>query len=306
MLTTKKGDKHLNYRFRDSTQYWEGSDSNENFLINYKEAKANNWPKLKDYDYYIENPIEYKYNEYGFRADEFSTEHNGNIFIGCSHTFGTGHYLENTWSHILNEQIGGRFYNMAVPGTGIQTGFRMLEQYIDKVKADKCFIFYPHHDRYDFSLGEEDEKFSPLGKDQWNHWETIFPHLDYGFYDIKWDDKSGKALRRLLLDQDHSYYIHRSNLLAILYLCEKNNVTPYFWQDFHFGCATPEDMAEFRKVFRVNPNSPVEEARDIHMNVGWQYRLYLEMKNVIDSGKTATLEEVEIQCEQYNKTNPWW
>tara|TARA_R110000803_G_scaffold120834_3_gene188903 strand:- start:734 stop:931 length:198 start_codon:yes stop_codon:yes gene_type:complete len=65
-------------------------------------------------------------------------------------------------------------------------------------------------------------------------------------------------------------------------------------------------MAEFRKVFRVNPNSPVEEARDIHMNVGWQYRLYLEMKNVIDSGKTATLEEVEIQCEQYNKTNPWW
>ena len=64
--------------------------------------------------------------------------------------------------------------------------------------------------------------------------------------------------------------------------------------------------AEFSKVFRVNPNSPVEESRDIHMNTGWQYRLYLEMKNMIDSGKTATLEEVEIQYKRYNETNPWW
>ena len=54
--------------------------------------------------YYKENPIKYRLNNYGFRShDDFDDINEGNIFLGCSHTLGVGHHLENTWAYKLNE-----------------------------------------------------------------------------------------------------------------------------------------------------------------------------------------------------------
>ena len=65
--------------------------------------------------YYIENPIKYKLNNFGFRTpDDFNSEDEGNVFLGCSHTFGIGHHLENVWSYKLNQIIGGKFWNLGI------------------------------------------------------------------------------------------------------------------------------------------------------------------------------------------------
>ena len=34
--------------------------------------------------------------------------------MGCSHTFGIGHHLENTWGFKLNNVIGGKFWNLGI------------------------------------------------------------------------------------------------------------------------------------------------------------------------------------------------
>ena len=55
---------------------------------------------------YLKNPITYSYNNYGFRTrDDFNLNEEGNVFLGCSHTFGIGHHLEDTWVYKLSEKI---------------------------------------------------------------------------------------------------------------------------------------------------------------------------------------------------------
>jgi len=101
--------------------------------------------------YYVQNPIEYKLNNEGFRTpDDFNSEDEGNVFLGCSHTFGIGHHLENTWSYKLNNVIGGKFWNLGIGGTGVATHFRLLLAYYKELKIKNIFHFAPMYPRYEF------------------------------------------------------------------------------------------------------------------------------------------------------------
>jgi len=120
-------------------EYWHISDTD--VLFEYNKKKYSNSPHIKNY---IDNPIEYRYNNYGMRTnDEFSLEGDGNVFLGCSHTFGIGHYLENTWSYKLHKKIGGKFYNISEPGSGIDIQYEYLKYFKNKIKFKNLFHFFP-------------------------------------------------------------------------------------------------------------------------------------------------------------------
>jgi len=121
------------------------SDGEDTWLTNLK-FKNNN--SLK---YYLDNPIEYKLNNCGFRTpDDFNSTDTGNIFLGCSHTFGIGHHLENVWSYKLNNVIGGKFWNLGMGGTGVASHFRILLAYYKELKIKNIFHFAPMYPRYEF------------------------------------------------------------------------------------------------------------------------------------------------------------
>ena len=102
-------------------------------------------------EYYLENPIKYTLNNCGFRTpDDFNSEDWGNVYIGCSHTFGIGHHLENTWSYKLNSIIGGKFWNMGIPATGVTSHFRILFGYYKELKIKNIFHYAPLYPRYEF------------------------------------------------------------------------------------------------------------------------------------------------------------
>jgi hypothetical protein len=121
------------------------SDGEDTWFTNLK-FKNNN--SLK---YYLDNPIEYKLNNCGFRTpDDFNSTDTGNIFLGCSHTFGIGHHLENVWSYKLNNVIGGKFWNLGMGGTGVASHFRILLAYYKELKIKNIFHFAPMYPRYEF------------------------------------------------------------------------------------------------------------------------------------------------------------
>ena len=123
--------------------------------------------KNKDYKHYKENPIEYSINNYGFRTPvNFKKGLEGNVFLGCSYTFGIGHYLENVWSWKVNEHVGGNFLNLAVPGHGIMTAARVLYAFKDMLKYKNIFLHIPHHYRYTF--------YDPFEET----WQIMSPHFD--------------------------------------------------------------------------------------------------------------------------------
>ena len=119
IYTYKKANSTLNFTPPDTKQLFEENLSKD--------------PDNKELLHYKDNPIEYKLNDYGFRTpDNFEdAEGEGNVYLGCSHTYGIGHYLKNTWSWRLNQKIGGKFWNLSVPGTGIGTAARLLGAFKD-------------------------------------------------------------------------------------------------------------------------------------------------------------------------------
>jgi hypothetical protein len=122
------------------------SDTMMRWEENLKKEKNN--PSIQ---YYIKYPIVYKLNNEGFRTpDDFNSNDEGNVFLGCSHTFGIGHHLENVWSYKVSNVIGDKFWNLSMGGTGVMTHFRIFLAYYKKLKIKNVFHYAPMYSRYEF------------------------------------------------------------------------------------------------------------------------------------------------------------
>lgn len=104
---------------------------NNNLTTRYSDLKDNGW---------IDTPITYKLNNYGFRCDNFTDNEPSVMFLGCSHTFGVGVPLENTWAHLVANSIKLKNYNLGMPGCSHDTAFRLAYHWLDKIKP-KLVIF---------------------------------------------------------------------------------------------------------------------------------------------------------------------
>lgn len=126
-----------------------------NYLFNNDADNSNTW-------WDIHEPYAYKSNGYGFRFDNdfknfdnltLNDWKNMYVCLGCSWTYGIGIQSEFTWSAILSTKLGEKCLNLGVPGTGIQTSYRILEAW---VKHFGCapkgvFILGWLHPRLEFS-----------------------------------------------------------------------------------------------------------------------------------------------------------
>ena len=92
-----------------------------------------------------------------FILDDFNDEGEGNIFLGCSFTFGLGLHLEDTWSYKVNKEIGGKFWNLSLPGCGMDESFRYLYEFKDYLKIKNIFHLAPpfQKTRYEFIVDDE-------------------------------------------------------------------------------------------------------------------------------------------------------
>lgn len=225
----------------NGTYKWIPSDTEEAF-----ELKLKSQPNNLNVKHYQHNPIEYKLNNMGFRTDvDFVEGITGNLFLGCSHTFGIGHYLENIWSWKLNEHIGGNFLNLGVGGSGIGTGSRLLYGLRNVIKPQNVFLFYPHPNRFEY--------FDTYNK----NWYTHYSH--------------NTKVSPIITEKNNVemyYYLH-FNLIKSLCRELKCNL-------FTLDKISPSN-AEGRKGFLLT------EARDVHLDVHLQHYIYTEFKKVYEN-----------------------
>jgi len=107
--------------------------------------------------YYKDNPLAYKLNSDGFRtSDEFKDGGEVNIFLGCSNSFGYGMHQHHTWTHKLHNEISSteKYWNLSVPGNGIDSDFRtlyyILKKYGKNIKVKNIFHYAPLYHRFEF------------------------------------------------------------------------------------------------------------------------------------------------------------
>jgi hypothetical protein len=121
--------QHQNSHLRNQTLLWHGTDREElyqhNLINNLEMLQHHNW---------IDCPITYKFNSYGFRSDEFNSGELGVMFIGCSHTVGIGLPLESTWPYIVSTSLKLKNYNLGIGGASNDTAFRLAYYWIDRLR----------------------------------------------------------------------------------------------------------------------------------------------------------------------------
>jgi len=223
---------------------WFATDSEGSFKEELPED-----PNNKDLLYYKKNPITYKFNNYGFRSHiDFYEGMEGNIFLGCSHTFGIGHHLENVWSWKVNQAIGGNFINLSIGGSGISTAARILHAYKDFFKPKNIFLHHPHPYRY--------EHFNPATK----RWVVYMCNTSNSNDIFNHGLNSSPYFKNMLLDPNTA---------------KRNYLTNYYWikniaKDLgaNFYCIPIVDNYKVRKG-----NIIPERARDQHHNVSYHTHL---------------------------------
>ena len=211
-------------------------------------------PNNRHLRYYIDNPIKYRLNNNGFRSnDEFETKEAGNVFLGCSHTFGIGHSLENTWSYIVNKEVGGKFFNLGIPGTGSGTALRTLLAWYTKLNIKNIFHFAPLYPRYEYLI-----------KDRYITINCTYSNFNTG------------KLKHTLAHESSIRNYTLTNILAIQAIATKLEI-PYY-------ILTDEEVFKSYQPYHLDDYKDAILARDlIHFNVPKQKlfsELFLEKVNI--------------------------
>lgn len=136
----------------NTTLMWIGGDSEYKFKNNLIK-----YPENLSLLYYKENPIKYKMNNYGYRTPyDFKKGDSVNVYLGCSHTVGVGHHLENTWVYKLHNKLNKEFecVNLSQGGRGIENQFRQLYYWKDFFKIKNIFHLQPLYNREELFINE--------------------------------------------------------------------------------------------------------------------------------------------------------
>lgn len=101
--------------------------------------------------YYRHIKITYDLNEFGHRCHSPNKVNYDNyiLFIGCSHTFGVGLEYDKTYSYLAANTLNMSFYNMALGGSGIDTLYYNLSNWIQSFPLPKLVVVqWPDEHRF--------------------------------------------------------------------------------------------------------------------------------------------------------------
>lgn len=120
---------HYNSCYANKEVEWISSDSEEL----YNDNLAKNKGALEMFGWVNYKKFTYKFNSHGFRCDEFSNK-KSIMFLGCSHTFGTGNPVEKIWPTLVARNLGLKCVNLGISASSNDTAFRLGHHYIPQLK----------------------------------------------------------------------------------------------------------------------------------------------------------------------------
>lgn len=183
------------------TYKWEGTDSRKRYKHNSREKLH-----LLELFGWVGVDITYDYNSYGFRCIEFEDK-DCIVFLGCSHTFGSGLHNKNTFADIVATHFNLANYNLGIPGGSMSTCFRLGYYWIPKLKPK--YVVFACPDRSRFSLlksnsYEDHLKASNIESREYRDYSRFYKRYLSNDYNL-----------------DLDYY---KNLYGIKHICSQHNI----------------------------------------------------------------------------------
>ena len=118
---------------------------------------------IDDSDYTTDEfeTFDYTRNNYGFRdcnEEDWSIDNTENETwcFGCSITFGVGVPNRFSWPSIIQKNISNKVRNYGAPGTGVETTFRLLNEWINtsKYKPQNILIHGFFDNRFEIEMND--------------------------------------------------------------------------------------------------------------------------------------------------------
>lgn len=128
---------YVHHPWAGKTVEWFPSDD----FGTYKKNLYINRTLLEKYGW-IDKKIEYKFNAYGFRSEEFKIE-DSLLALGCSYTMGVGLPIEDTWPYIVAKELNLKYHNLGVGSCSNDTCFKLAYHYIPKLKPKIVCLLSP-------------------------------------------------------------------------------------------------------------------------------------------------------------------
>jgi len=178
--------------------FWCDMDSADRWQANMQNTKTRRVLELNGWD--SSDNIIYKFNSHGFRCDEFSNDP-GIITLGCSFTGGVALPEHKIWPSLVANQLNLKLWNLGVGGASMDSCFRLLSHYIEKLNVRMVLFLTPSPDRFEMCM--------PDGKIDW----AMPASVNFNSYQKIW-----------FQNEQNSVQNFSRNLLAIRYMCHINNV----------------------------------------------------------------------------------
>jgi len=125
-----------------------------------KDGYIQNLAKLNlDKWFYTNKRIPYQLNEYGYRSDKLSNIDDSDYILtfGCSYSYGTGLFYEDTYSYKLANKLNLKNINLAIPGGGISEmvyNTILFDNNFTNIRLPK-YVVYQYPNDYRVTLGKE-------------------------------------------------------------------------------------------------------------------------------------------------------
>jgi len=151
-----KNSKLISNLFSSKTRYdLDIEDENPTYTKLLKLIDKEKW-------FYTDKKIPYTHNEFGYRSNEISDIKDNDYVLtfGCSYSYGTGLFYEDTYSYKLSKELGLKNINLSIPGSGLNIQRMNTTLFVNnflKIRKPKYVIYqYPHDYRVTLSLKIDD------------------------------------------------------------------------------------------------------------------------------------------------------
>lgn len=233
-------------------------ESEENYKLNLL-SQPSDWE-------YRTKQIRYKYNSLGHRSCELhELPKDYLLFAGCSFTEGIGLKLEDTYSHIVSQQLGLGYYNLGLggscPSVSVKNIITFLSKFIHNMPKT-IIVQWPYFLRYykinpalwiehHTPAGAEDTIYKALLENEdayrYNIWERLY--LLHFLHNIKY---TGKVIELYTQNLEETNYIrghdHTSNFTNIRWT-RISSFVDYARDLSHPGSLTNKSFAD--KILKI-------------------------------------------------------
>lgn len=189
---------HYNTKVRGQTVYFNGSDCKERWENNLRDPT--NCKFFEENNWLDEHAIPYTFNTHGFRCGEFDNSP-GWLALGCSFTEGVGLNIDNVWPSLLEQQINQHIWNLGVGSSALDTCYRILDYYIDKLNIQGVFLLQPPHHRFEFFVNGAVQLYLPSDN-------QVYDSIFKSWYS----------------DENNAKINVQKNLLAMEKICDDRNI----------------------------------------------------------------------------------